>query len=388
MKCIAVLFSAAHLLLLSVPAADGRVVDLAASRREKQFRTVGKVNSGTLDFVALRAAETTETKHFFRHGRHLLDALAGGHATFEVAEIENDDAAWNLHAQSSYHEIADKAFHDTRTVYTLHGGDGAYVNLDGVPDHHAAAAVRDISDTHLVHCPAPGGAGGVTAAPAPGALVVGSAGGPWSTAAPPHVARFLESSLRRLHPHHAAAKREHGLLIARRVAAVRRLVDDGHGCLHLETEDVHPLELFSKMRLESYIEQPQRFYSGLTAATMAAHRQRHDPTKPTANPDSRALFTETPYFNANLGYPTPSRPAPTQSGPIPGTPSVDTPSAPPPLAMSKLRCPCCTVDASSTPPRWRASITTTTATAARPRSSRRPPARKRRQSAAQRSRGK
>ena len=101
---------------------EGKVRDLAASRREKQFRSVGKFNSGPLDFVALREAETGETKHFFRHGRHLLDAIAGGKSTFEVVEMENDDAGWNVNANSTYEDIANKAFHDTRTVYTLHSG--------------------------------------------------------------------------------------------------------------------------------------------------------------------------------------------------------------------------------------------------------------------------
>ena len=106
----------------------------------------------------------------------------------------------------------------------------------------------------MVHCPDNAAAAKAEV----GSFIVGSTRGLWATASHSHVTRFLEDSLAQYHPSHVESKRKEGLVLARRVTSSSRMLDD---CYHLATEPVLTLELFTKMRIESYLEQPFRHFA-------------------------------------------------------------------------------------------------------------------------------
>lgn len=205
-------------------------------------------DSRPVDFLALRAAEEASPMASFRHGEKLLNAIKLGKSTFETREIINDAYTWNL-TNNDYKEMIQKALYETRTLYTLDPPHvSRYVNLDSIDEEHVKKSILEFSDEHIVHCnwDVPEDASG-------GAFIVGSSQGLWS--AIPHVNRVLEKSLSLLHPDHAETKRSEGLLAVRRVTNMRRHSNHSY-CVHLQTENILPHELFSKMRIESIGESP------------------------------------------------------------------------------------------------------------------------------------
>lgn len=269
------------------------VRNLAENRKKTTFTSVGKGSSGSLNFIELLEAEKTASEGFFQHGRELLTAINEGNPSFELFSTVNDDADWNITRSSTYEDMASKIFYETRTTYTL-TDNTRYINLDATPDFHAPHVVRELSDDFLVHCSPVGDAmDGTDVLPDVGAFIVGSTRGLWATSSHPHVSRFLDDSLAQFHPIHAASKREAGLAIARRVVATRALGQSDPTCRHLTTEPVHTFELFSKMRIESYVEHPFTHFV--------------PPDEPQPNPDA----------HDGSG---PTTPMPTESaGPIPPT---------------------------------------------------------------------
>ena len=260
------------------------------------FTSVGKSSTGPLKFAELVEAEKTATEGFFRHGRELLAAINEGAPSFELFETVNDDSDWNLSVNSTYAEIASKIFYETRTTYTIHDAT-MYINLDNTPDHHAAHVVRELSDDHVVHCPA--NADGAQAKV--GSFVVGSTRGLWATASHAHVSRFLEDSLAQYHPSHVESKRKEGLVLARRVISSSRMLEN---CYHLATESVLPMELFTKMRIDSYLEQPFRHLAAPQhpkPKPESSQKPKPSESDQTAADSQRELLTESIYAPPRAG---------------------------------------------------------------------------------------
>ena len=184
-----------------------------------------------IDFDALRASAASATAAPWHHSADLLYAVHAGKQAFEVVESVKTTDGWDL---TDYESIKDKALYETHTSYTLAA---QTISLDR--SHHAAA-VRELSSSHFVHCPSAASASEFSSFTV-GDHVIGSNHGAWYKTAPVQAALSAAGLL----PSHADDAAKHALVLARRVLAVEAHADAS--CAVVRTEAMHPLELFASV---------------------------------------------------------------------------------------------------------------------------------------------
>ena len=213
-------------------------------------------------------AERKSDRAAFTHGKELLQAISLGLSQFEV--YENRTRTADMINLNDYEEMVTTFLYDSHTSYSLLSDPSMYINLDD-PKHLASfGTIRELSDSHVIQC-------GHSKLVADGTFLVGSSQGSW--ALEPSVAHEIARSMAHLHPDHLVERKEKGLTMIRvvvRTEEYRIDIDnadsyDGTGaemCSKLLTESIHPLELFSRMRLKTITESPfQHIYRQRDTAT-------------------------------------------------------------------------------------------------------------------------
>jgi len=152
-----------------------------------------------------------ESGHKFAHGTQLLSALAEGKREFDVLEALTEESPefkqWNL---ADFDDTKNRGFYQSRALYKLHEG-YEYVVLDGDAAH---SQPRRLSSTQMLDCSGSGRIKDKT---------------------------FLVSL---------------GAQGSQLVTAVKPAPESGSNCLQLETEDVHPWELFGSMNIQAFVDRP------------------------------------------------------------------------------------------------------------------------------------
>ena len=141
--------------------------------------------------------------------------------------------------------------YDSRASYSLHSDSSAYVNFDDSRHASLIGSIHEYADGHIIQC-------GHTQNIPDGTFLIGSARGSWAMNSV--IKEAVERSLSHLPPKHLAMRVEKGLTLLRKVIS-KESYQTGHSdspviCSKLHTEDVHPLELFSKMKVESMSKNP------------------------------------------------------------------------------------------------------------------------------------
>lgn len=204
------------------------VVAAATKRSEESV----KLDLELPNFSLLRDAAHASDAEPFAHAADLLFAVHQGQASFDVVEAVKSTEGWDF---SDYETLKQKALYETKTSYTLlPEQEHKVVSLDR---QLHASAVREVSASHLLHCHE-------QEVLSVGDHVIGSTAGAWFKSAP--VQASLSSA--GFMPRHADAAK-HSLVMARRVLTVSD-AQEGH-CRVVQTESLHPLELFASMRIES-----------------------------------------------------------------------------------------------------------------------------------------
>jgi hypothetical protein len=189
------------------------------------------------------ADERQSSEAVFVHGKEFLSSISVGLQKFVV--YENNTERADLHNLNSYEEMASTFLYDSHTSYSLKHDLSVYRNLDNENHLLSFGSIREYEDNHIVQC-------GYDNPTAYGTILVGSSHGSWARnqAVEQDVARTLGNLL--LHPVHLATRIDKGLTLLRKV--IRTEEHQGNGtevCSKLHTEPIHPLELFSTMRITS-----------------------------------------------------------------------------------------------------------------------------------------
>lgn len=198
--------------------------------------------------------ERLSSEAVFLHGKEFLLSIRVGLKKFDV--YENNTATANLYNLNRYEDMVSTYLYDSHTSYSLKHDLSSYRNLDDKNHLLSFGAIREYEDNYIVQC-------GFDKATTEGTILVGSSHGSWARdqAVEQDVARTLGNLL--LHPTHLATRIDKGLTLLRKV--IRTEQHQGIGdeiCSKLYTEPIHPLELFSTMRIKSIGESPfQHVYS-------------------------------------------------------------------------------------------------------------------------------
>jgi hypothetical protein len=190
----------------------------------------------------------------FFHGKEFLRSISLGLKKFDV--YENNTETADVHNLNRYEDMASTYLYDSHTEYSLKHDPSSYRNLDNENHLLSFGSIREYEDNHIVQC-------GYDKPTADGTILVGSSHGSWAKdqAVEQDVARTLGNLL--LHPVHLATRIDKGLTLLRKVIRIEEHQGiDNEVCSKLHTESLHPLELFSTMRITSIGESPfQHVYS-------------------------------------------------------------------------------------------------------------------------------
>jgi hypothetical protein len=198
--------------------------------------------------------ERLSSEAVFFHGKEFLLSIQIGLEKFDV--YENNTATADLHNLNRYEDMVSTYLYDSHTSYSLKNDLSSYRNLDDKNHLLSFGSIREYEDNYIVQC-------GFDKPIIEGTILVGSSHGSWARdqAVEQDVARTLGNLL--LHPTHLATRIDKGLTLLRKV--IRTEQHQGIGdevCSKLHTESIHPLELFSTMRIKSIGESPfQHVYS-------------------------------------------------------------------------------------------------------------------------------
>lgn len=191
--------------LLAVLLAVSGVIGGSAEWHDKLERLAEPLESRVShkDFRQLHA----ESGEKFGHGADLLAALRAGQTEFEVREAltaENPEVKqWNL---NDYDGTKEKGFYQARTLYKLHA-DHSYLIVD------SKTSPRKLSATEMLDC----------------------------------TGRIKDKTFLVSSDVHGS----HHYVTAARVAP-----ESGRNCVKLETEQIHPWELFSNMNIQAFVDRP------------------------------------------------------------------------------------------------------------------------------------
>ena len=195
------------------------------------------------------AAERTFPDAIFTHGKDFLQAITLGKSDFEV--YENRTRTADLINLNDYAEMAKTFLYDTRSSYSLKSDPSNYINFDDIKHMASFGSIHELTDSHIVQC------GHKKDIPI-GSFLVGSSRGTWSREF--GIDQELKRSLAHLSQSHLEVRKDKGLLIIRKVVRTENYrtneLNYFESCSKLHTENIHPLELFSKMELQTITESP------------------------------------------------------------------------------------------------------------------------------------
>eukprot|EP01041_Mallomonas_annulata_P004632 gene4632-9193_t len=163
----------------------------------------------------------------FEHHVELMYAIA-------TKQIHFDAMSVNFSAEYGRQLINDEV--DKRSIRVVNGsfslfGGNKYVSLDL---NHESTRIFDVGSHHVIHC----NREIVESSIGQGDFIVGSQDGGWL--------KSPDSKSWKIHK-----QTDTGLLITRRAVAVRKIAStDDHGnCHHIETENIHPMELIQQAKV-------------------------------------------------------------------------------------------------------------------------------------------
>lgn len=165
---------------------------------------------------------------------------------------------------NGYDGMKKSILYNSLTSYSLHSDSSVYVNFDDLEHISSFGSVHELGDAHVIQC-------GKEQSIPDGTFLVGSAIGPWAMNSA--VEQAVQRSLAHLSPSHLATRIEKGLTVLRKVVRQEEITTSHRGspevCSKLHTENVHPLELFSKMKIESASSNPFHYkYDAMISDSM------------------------------------------------------------------------------------------------------------------------
>ena len=222
----------------------------------------------------------------------MLNALSQGMTDFEVFEnMTRNPEMINL---NDYDKMSQSFLYDNHVSYSLLSALSNYVNLDN--EMHAASfgSIHELAESHIIQC-------GHEQTTSDGTFLVGSARGSWINT--PAIKHALTRSMAHLSQSHLKAKKDKGLMILRRVVRSENFRNDQGDivqiCSKLHTETVHPLELFSEMKMVSISESPfQHTYMNRDASPEG------NPSQRSRKELSNVIYPDAPIVacDSNQGY--------------------------------------------------------------------------------------
>lgn len=194
------------------------------------------------------AAERKSNDAVFAHGKEFLEAISRGLIDFEV--FENRTRTTDLINLNDYNVMSKMFLYDTHTSYSLRSNPSMYLNLDD-PKHMASfGSIRELTNSHVIQC-------GHDKDVVGGTFLVGTSRGSWASESA--VEHELARATAHLPPDHVREMKDRGLTMIRKVirtAEYHAGSVNSESCSKLHTESVHPVELFSKMRVQTITESP------------------------------------------------------------------------------------------------------------------------------------
>ena len=164
---------------------------------------------------------------------------------------ENRTRTTDLTNLNDYAAMAKTFLYDSRSSYSLKSDPSNYINLDDMKHMASFGSIHELTDSHIVQC------GHKKDIPI-GSFLVGSSRGPWSREF--GIGEELKRSLAHLSQSHLEVRKDKGLLIIRKVVRTENYrtneLNYFESCSKLHTENIHPLELFSKMEIQTIAESP------------------------------------------------------------------------------------------------------------------------------------
>ena len=213
-------------------------------------------------------AERNSEEAFFTHGREFLKALSSGLSHFEIFENKTENPEI-----TNLNDLNDKKrsfLYDSHVSYTLLSDPSSYVNLDNRKHLASFGLIHEVDEGHIIHC-------GHEQPLSHGTFLVGSARGPWlrNLATEHAVAKLMAH----LPPNHLKERKDKGLIMLRRVVRSEDVEvirsDIKEICSKLFTESVHPMELFSHMKIETISKSPFQYaYMRKNESLEKEHSQR------------------------------------------------------------------------------------------------------------------
>ena len=168
---------------------------------------------------------------------------------FEV--FENKTRNPEMINLNDYDQMSQSFLYDNHVSYSLLSDLSGYVNLDNEMHSASFGSIHELAESHIIQC-------GHEQTTSDGTFLVGSSRGSWISSSA--IEDALTRSMSHLSPSHLKAKKDKGLMILRRVVRSEDFRNDQgdivKNCSKLHTETVHPLELFSKMKMVSISESP------------------------------------------------------------------------------------------------------------------------------------
>ena len=197
-------------------------------------------------------AERNSDEALFTHGREFLNALSSGLTHFEI--FENKTKNPEMTNLNDLNDMRTSFLYDSHVSYTLLSDPSGYVNLDNQKHLASFGLIHELAESHITHC-------GHEQTLSHGTFLVGSARGSWMRdLATEHAMAKL---MAHLSPSHLKERKDKGLTILRRVVRTEEIEvirsDITEICSKLFTESVHPMELFSQMKLETISKSPFQY---------------------------------------------------------------------------------------------------------------------------------
>ena len=179
----------------------------------------------------------------------MLNALSQGLIDFEV--FENKARIPEMINVNDYDQMSQSFLYDNHVSYSLLSDLSGYVNLDNEMHSTSFGSIHELAEGHIIQC-------GHEQTTSDGTFLVGSSRGSWISSSA--IEDALTRSMSHLSPSHLKAKKDKGLVILRRIVRSEDFRNDQgdivKNCSKIHTETVHPLELFSKMKMVSISESP------------------------------------------------------------------------------------------------------------------------------------
>eukprot|EP01041_Mallomonas_annulata_P013286 gene13286-28131_t len=226
-----------------------------------------------------KQVDVQDVDPLFEHHIELMRAIATKQIRFEAVSVN---------FSSEYRQQLTNGEVEKRPIRLVNGsfslfGENKYVSLDL---DHVSTRIYDLGSNHVVHCHNEI----VESSINQGDFIVGSEDGNW-----------LDSPASKHWKIHRQSNA--GLLVIRRAVAVHKIIsteaDRGY-CHHIETEDIHPMELIQQANVSVQSVPPEVYeYHPVARNSSSSHRRLRGETTNMFTPDSPLLACNNYVFSSS-----------------------------------------------------------------------------------------